>query len=69
MRLTDEQRLKVEYNRGKADGIREAVEAVEECMPRIDCFQEDGSVAYKAGDIIITRNWWQTLKKKWGIEQ
>lgn len=48
--------------------IKEIVEQVEECRANTDCFQEDGSVAYKAGDIVITTAHWQAFLKERGLE-
>ncbi len=55
------------YLAGKGAGISEVVEWVSECTRTGDCFQEDGSVAYRAGDIVMTKSLWQAKLKEWGI--
>jgi len=59
--------LKAIENSRKA-GIREVVDWVDGCISTGDCFQEDGSVAYRAGDIVMTKVLWQAQLKEWGIE-
>lgn len=67
MRLTDSQRLEVEYNKGKYDGKREVAETIGECTAISDCFQEDHSIAYRVGDIVMTKAFWQTKLKEWEL--
>ena len=49
-----------------AKGHKEVVEWIGGCIRTGDCFQEDGSVAYRAGDIVITKALWQAKLKEWG---
>ena len=56
------------YDQGYKAGIREVVEWVGGCIRTGDCLQEDGSIAYKAGDIVMTKTLWQSKLKEWGIE-
>lgn len=55
------------YTQGYKAGRREVVEWIKGCTRTRDCFQEDGSIAYRAGDIIMTKVLWQAKLKEWGV--
>jgi len=42
--------------------MKALIEEIEGCAATTDCFQEDMSIAYRKGDIILNRKWWAKLK-------
>lgn len=49
-------------------GIKETVEEVGSCYMRTSVHQEDGSLFVEAGDIVMTKEWWQAKLKEWGLD-
>ena len=65
MRLTEEQMKQSEIEQTRYSIAKKIFDEIGECKTAGDCYQEDGSVIHRKGDIVISSKYFDTLSQKY----